>query len=168
MNSNHKISSRKGNGDWRESFRIQIGSKEIFGDLLKLGMMPAKSLVLKFPNIPNRHIGDFVRGYFDGDGCVYFKQHHVKDRKNPRWIFQTKFISGSRQFLESLHSIIKSLGICKGGFVYSKKGGHELCFSHHDGLALFRFMYDNVSADMYLERKYKTFQKAIGTLHLGP
>ena len=170
LRSNHKIALKKlnrPNPRWKDSYQLQIGSKEIFKDLLKLKLTPNKSLTMEMASVPNNQLGHFIRGYFDGDGCVYFKQNWAKDRNKLRWVFQIKFTSGSRQFLKSLHSIIKTLKICKGGFVYSRRDGHELCFSHHDGLALFHFMYDNVPADMYLERKYKTFQKAISTLHLG-
>ena len=167
LNSNHKIIKRIRH-EWKPSYRLQIGSKEIFNDLTRLGMTPNKSLTIKMPAIPNKYLSHFVRGYFDGDGCVYFKRHQVNDRKKPRWIFQVKFSSGSKEFLLSLQSIIKESEICKGGFISNRKSGHELGFSHYDGLALFHFMYDNVPVDAYLMRKYKTFQKAINTLHLGP
>ena len=54
LGSNHKISVRdrsKINKNWKPAYRLQIGSKEIFNDLLRLGMTPAKSNVIKFPNI---------------------------------------------------------------------------------------------------------------------
>jgi len=150
------------------AYQIQIGSKEIYNDLLKLGLVPNKSSVLKVPAVPDEFLNHFIRGYFDGDGCVYFKENWAKDRNKLRWVFQTRFSSGSRKFLTKLHSILKSIKVCRGGYLYNKFGGHELVFSHHDGLALFGFMYDNVSAEMYLDRKYKTFQKAIQVLQLGP
>src|SRR3989344_1091934 len=86
LNSDHKISSRKRSKDWSESYRIQIGSKEIWNDLLRLGMVSAKSLVLKFPEVPRTYLKDFVRGYFDGDGCVYFRKNWAKDRNKERWV----------------------------------------------------------------------------------
>lgn len=166
--SGHKISSRNRITDIRPAYRIQIGSKMLYKDLKSLGLTPNKSLTLKFPKTPQRFLKDFIRGYFDGDGCVYFKQNWAKDRNKLRWVFQVRFISGSKQFLKSLHKTIIDLKICRGGYLYDKKGSSELVFSHRDGLALFHFMYDNVSSDMYLERKHETFQKAIKILHLGP
>ena len=167
LNSNHKISTRIRSGNPKPAYRIQIGSKILYDDLRLAGLTPNKSLTLKFPEISRSILKDFVRGYFDGDGCVYFRKNWAKDRNKPRWVFQTRFTSGSKKFLSSLHSIVKGIGICRGGFIYDRKGCAELVFSHHDGLALFHFMYDNVQAEMYLERKFKTFQRAIRTLHLG-
>ncbi|MDP4001494.1 MAG: LAGLIDADG family homing endonuclease [bacterium] len=167
LKSNHKISARNRSTDKKTAYRIQIGSKILYRDLVLLGLTPNKSLTIKFPRIPKQYLGDFIRGDFDGDGCVYFRKNWAKDRNKPRWVFQTRFTSGSKHFLKSLHSILKSNKICKGGYLYTKKGGYELVFSHHDGLALFHFMYDNVSANVYLKRKYQTFQKAIKILNLG-
>src|SRR3989344_8046642 len=67
--ANHKIGLKKQALPKHPAYQIQIGSKEIYFDLLKLGLVPNKSLVLKVPVIPKKFIKHFVRGYFDGDGC---------------------------------------------------------------------------------------------------
>lgn len=164
--SNHKISSRKGRGDNQsKSFRIQIGSKEIFSDLLKLGMVPAKSLILKFPYIPNEYIGDFVRGYFDGDGNVSVGKYWRKDRLKWQWELSSRFTSGSKIFLKKLFKILRPY--CSGGYIYEKNRGFELVFSRHDSLALSSLMYHNTQTDLFLERKYRKFQKGFDKLNLG-
>lgn len=167
LKSNHKISSRTRSVNQQIAYRIQMGSMVLYEDLISLGLTPNKSLTIKFPKIPSGYLNDFVRGYFDGDGCVYLKKNWAKDRNKSRWVFQTRFTSGSKKFLEGLHEVLKNHKICKGGCLYDKKSGYELVFSHYDGLALYRFMYDNVSAEMYLERKHNIFQKAFKTLNLG-
>lgn len=166
LNSNHKISIRNRKDEWKLGYRLQIGSKEIFNDLTNLGFIPNKSKKLLFPNIPSKYLSHFVRGYFDGDGCVYFKKHKAKDRINPRWVFSTRFTSGSKEFLVSLHKILKNHGLNKG-FIVSKKNSFDLVFSHKDGVALYQLMYNNISNKLLLERKYKIFQKAIKTLYKG-
>ena len=55
------------------SYRLSFNSKKMKQDLIKKGCIPNKSLVLKFPNIeqvPQELIPHFIRGYFDGDGCI--------------------------------------------------------------------------------------------------
>lgn len=170
LNATQKIALKKQSLLYKTqpSYQLQIGSKVMFNDLLKLGMIPNKSLKLKVPFVPTRFFSHFLRGYFDGDGCVYFRENWAKDRNKLRWVFQTRFTSGSHQFLNKLLILLRDIKVCKGGFLYNKQSGYELVFSHHDGLALFNFMYDNVTAEMYLDRKYQTFQKAIKVLHLGP
>jgi intein-encoded DNA endonuclease-like protein len=166
LNSNHKVSVRNRKKGWKLGYRLQIGSKEIFNDLTNLGFTQNKSKKLLFPNIPVKYLSHFVRGYFDGDGCIYFKKHKAKDRINPRWVFSSRFTSGSKDFLQTLHSELKKHGL-KKGFIVNKKSGYDLVFSHKDSLALYRLMYNNISNQLFLERKYKIFQKAIETLYMG-
>jgi len=48
--STHIISERpKENPAWKPQYRLQIGSKEWYRDLLQLGFTPRKSLTLSFP-----------------------------------------------------------------------------------------------------------------------
>lgn len=167
VRSNHKIGirDRRAEGaNWKVGYRLQIGSKEWFQDLSGLGFTSRKSLSMKFPVIPKELFGDFVRGYFDGDGCVHFKKYWAQDRGKMRWSFSTRFTSGSRIFLEHLQKTLHSRGLQKG-FITKKNRGHELVFSHSDSLALFRLMYDTVPhSGLYLARKYKLFLKAVETL----
>lgn len=164
--SSHKISVRKSiKTKHKPLFRIQFGSKEMFNDLQKLGFSQNKSKKMKFPLLPKEFFADFVRGYFDGDGNVYFKQHHVKDRKNKKWIFSSRFTSGSKTFLISLHKELGKNEI-KKGFIVQKERGFELVFSHKDSLALYQLMYHNAPVTgLYLPRKYKIFHQAIYTLY---
>jgi hypothetical protein len=64
LGSNHKIAARNKNKKWKISYRLQIGSKEIFSDLLSLGMTPCKSKTIRLPKVPNKYFPHFVRGYF--------------------------------------------------------------------------------------------------------
>ena len=64
---------------WKEQYRLQIGSKEWFADLSSLGFTQAKSHTLNFPEVPEEVLGHFVRGYFDGDGCIYFFRQRRKN-----------------------------------------------------------------------------------------
>ncbi|MEA1904416.1 MAG: hypothetical protein U9M97_00845 [Candidatus Hadarchaeota archaeon] len=52
-------------------FKFEIESKKMVRDLLELGILPRKSLNLRFPDIPDQHLNHFIRGYFDGDGYIY-------------------------------------------------------------------------------------------------
>lgn len=167
VGSNHKIATRKRNPKHKTGYRLQIGSKEWFKDLTALGFVPNKSLVMRLPPVPPKLFGHFVRGYFDGDGCVHFKKYYAKDRGKMKWSFATRFTSGSKNFLLSLHQNLHAYGV-QGGSIYkkSKNSGYELVLSHKDSLALFRLMYDTLSHnDLYLARKYRLFRKAIKTLY---
>ncbi|MDO8663417.1 MAG: LAGLIDADG family homing endonuclease, partial [Candidatus Wildermuthbacteria bacterium] len=121
LNSNLKVSLKNKhsiNSNWRDSYQLQIGSKEIFSDLLNLGMTPNKSLTIKMPAVPTKFLNHFLRGYFDGDGHVSVSTYQKKDRKNKSTVIITGFTSGSEKFLEGLWRTLKKGGIIKGGTLY--------------------------------------------------
>ena len=76
---------------WKTMYRLQVGSKEWFEDLTRRGFTQHKSNTLRFPKVPKESLGDFIRGYFDGDGCIYFKHLKYADRKYKRWVALTLF-----------------------------------------------------------------------------
>ena len=164
LKSNHKISLRDRselNSKWKKAYRLQIGSKVMFNDLLKLGLVPKKSLILKMPKIPSEFLKHFVRGYFDGDGCAHLAKHWAKDRNKKRWVFNIRFASGSPDFLKGLWENLKNNGIT-GGYMYNKQGrGYDLVFSWKRGVDVCKFMYNDALSNMYLARKYNIFQKAL-------
>ncbi len=134
----------------RQAARINFSCKVIHDDIIALGGKECKSLDCKFPDVPRRYLPDFIRGYFDGDGCVCLC-------KNNR--LQASFASGSPEFLEDLHSILKE----EAGIVGGSQSKWSLSFGKRDSLLLGRYMYKN-EPELYLKRKYDKFQRfdAIG------
>ena len=58
------------------SARIQLNSAKMANDLIRKGCVPRKSLILKPPKGLSKHLtSHFIRGYFDGDGCVGFYEN---------------------------------------------------------------------------------------------
>ncbi|MFH1868919.1 MAG: LAGLIDADG family homing endonuclease [Candidatus Omnitrophota bacterium] len=168
IHSNHKISVKKknlSNPQWAKCYLIQIGSREMYDDLSKLGFTPKKDLMLQFPKIPNRYLSHFVRGYFDGDGSVSFGAYKRKSRNNKQSFYiLTRFVSGSRTFLSDLSSKLRLVAnIGKGYLGYkSDNRASELAFSVNDSKKLFKYMYNDIDIEpcCYLERKYNRFQEA--------
>jgi hypothetical protein len=60
------------------SVYISLNSRKIVKDLEKYGITNNKSLSLSPKNIPTKFKFDFLRGYFDGDGCVYKNSNRVE------------------------------------------------------------------------------------------
>src|SRR3989344_1919719 len=80
LDSEHKITEAKPTFiGGRICFKLRIGSHKIYNDLFRLGLYPNKSLTVKFPRIPKKYFSHFVRGYFDGDGCIYFEKRKGKN-----------------------------------------------------------------------------------------
>lgn len=163
--SSHRIAPRERGGNCQTAYRLQIGSKKWFESLTNHGFTQGKSKTLEFPFVPDEYFADFARGYFDGDGCVYFAERYAKERGRNIWIFTTSFTSGSRTFLESLHTHLKTRGVT-GGSIKRKERGFELVFSRRDSLALYKLIYHTGStAGFCLARKRRVFAKAIKTLY---
>lgn len=159
--SSHKISILNKNAKWKTAYRLQIGSKEIFNDLLMLGITPNKSKKIKLPEIPKRYLCHFVRGYFDGDGNVTYGYFKKSDRKNKSKTFLTRFSSGSKFILIDLKKILDKLINTKGSLYRVKDRSWKLNYSANDSRKLFDFMYKckKIKNMVYLKRKYDIFLK---------
>lgn len=89
-------------------YQVDITSEKMFNDLCTLGCVPNKSLILKFPKIQEQFVPHFIRGYFDGDGCVYSsKKKRIKTKKtNPRIVYYDYISSdftGTKEMLEEIN-----------------------------------------------------------------
>lgn len=59
--------------------RLTITSPRIVSDLARYGIVPGKSLTYEFPEkLPRHYIWAFLRGYFDGDGCICLRLNYVR------------------------------------------------------------------------------------------
>lgn len=158
--SRQKISSRKyKNRKGKIIYRLQIGSKKLFRDLLDFGLIPNKSKKIKLPKIPKSYFRHFVRGYFDGDGCVDFGFYRKRGKKKAT--LMTKFYSSNKTFLQDLWQILKRYAQVKGGSLYKRERKFDLSLSVRDSFRLYNFMYKGVKKNQFLERKYNEFQQAI-------
>ncbi len=161
MESDHKISSRRRPNkiNQKTSYRLRIGNKTIFNDLLDLGITPGKSLTIELPRIPSKYFNHFVRGYFDGDGCVNICTYQNKYKNKPSTIINSTFTSGSKSILKKLKEKLTSMKILKGGTLYYH-AGYRLGLSINDSFRLYKFMYANMTKDdLYLIRKKEIFEK---------
>lgn len=161
LKSKHKISKKKHtNKNWNYCYVIQIGSKDLFVDLEKLGFTPNKSKNLKMPKISDVLFSHFVRGYFEGDGCVWYGTYNKKDRITKPRLLQTHFICGDRSFLEKLSTKLTHLSKVSGGSLVNKNSGFDLSYSKRDSIKLYDFLYSN-KKKLFSDKKCNKFKKAL-------
>ena len=130
----------------KTSYRVRIGNKKIYDDLVKIGLCPRKSLVIKLPEIPNKYFEYFLRGYFDGDGCINIE----KNKKNRMNII---FTSGSKMFLEQLTTKIMSVfPEIKSSISYGY-GACKLRYNWRNAIMVSEFIYRDIIHAPFL--KYK-------------
>ena len=162
VDSKNKIGKKNRSAkNWKDLFSLQIGSKKIFSDLLKLGLAPAKAKRLSVPDVPKMYLRHFSRGYFDGDGCVSFGVYERRDRKSKKRILMSRFSSSSAQFLKALSKRMALAADFGQGFISKNGNNFQLVYSKNKSVRLFRYMYYNVAENQYLERKYNKFQRAL-------
>jgi hypothetical protein len=170
LSAEHQIRLRRRNKagpGWKPAFRVQIGGDELFEQLSRLGFTPNKDQSLVFPRVPADCVGSFVRGYFDGDGCISFGWYQQPNRNKKPLFVQAMFSSGSFTFLKALDLAIQAAtGISPGYLRERKVEGHYLCYQRRKELPkLYYFMYPaDLSPDQYLARKRLRFQEALAVL----
>lgn len=136
-------------------YKLQITNKKIANRLRELGIFQNKSLTIKFPNdsmIPPHMMSHFIRGYFDGDGCV----------QKRRWGQRFDIIS-SQEFCIKLNDwILKNLQINSKIVPHGKVYRVIIC-NKKDIYKIHQFLYNNSS--LFLIRKYKIFKSIIDNIN---
>lgn len=133
-------------------WRFQIDSKQLIEKFEKLGLTENKSTTIEFPYyINNNLIPHFIRGVFDGDGCI------TNNRTDKNRVI--KFGTGSIKFANSLKKILKNeLNIeCS---LYTIQNKHNKFYSvsfskKKDILTFSNYIYKD--CEMCLKRKYEKF-----------
>lgn len=151
LGSEHKITPSK---HQKGLYYFHFSRERLVNDLEKLGVLPRKSLTVKFPKVPQEYLPDFIRGVFDGDGSVFF------DKRRPNFPLRSKFVSSSIDFIDGLHKSLKFLGMSKRTIYKQKtKNGwsYMFIFDHRNSVKLFNILYKNAQNGLFLERKYKRF-----------
>lgn len=155
MGSAHNITSSK---HQKGLYYFHFAREKLVEDLHKFGIFPRKSLTVKFPDVPQDFLTDFIRGVFDGDGSVFF------DKRRPKFPLRAKFVSGSEDFINVLQKSLKFLGMPKRTIYRQKtKNGWSYMFiyDHKDSVNLFNILYKNTQNRLFLDRKYEWFLKGM-------
>lgn len=151
LNSNHPI-TRYGE---KENSDFSITCQTLSKTLAEKGCVRAKSCILEYPL---EHISDdlhshFIRGYFDGDGCI-----SISNYKN--YIQYSFSMVGTWNFLSAVQNIfMEKCGVNKTKFSKRKIYGCSYTL-HYNGrmnvLKLLDYLYRD--STIYLERKFLKYK----------
>lgn len=130
----------------KKKYSIVIQNPAIVDFYIAANLTERKSKKLFFPIIPEKFYPDFIRGYFDGDGSVFYT--------NPNYL-GVRFTCGDEAFLEQLNKILPiDMHLTKD----SRKNVWYLSIYSKRLIKIFaKWIYDN-NPMFYLERKRKIFQ----------
>lgn len=160
LQSNLKIGEyQPRNQNHQRKYRLQIGSKQVFKDLVWLGVKPRKSKTIQLPQVPVKYFPPFLRGYFDGDGCVNICKYLQKGRSKMSILLNCGFTSGSKDILASIRGKLLERNIVNGGTLHYHARSYRLWFAKKDSVSLYKFMYGGINGELFLGRKRQVFEK---------
>ncbi len=131
---------------------VSFYNETIYEDLIKLGLKPNKTITSHLPNIPEEYIPDFIRGFFDGDGCIYVANKRVLITiicLENIYIFLKEYLN--KHDIEVIFTTSRKYNVPTLGILNITKKEHMYKF--------FKLLY--YSEDLlYLKRKFKKFVEA--------
>lgn len=159
---------------------VRCSNKRFVNHLEGLGVHSNKSSTVTIPDaIPPELIRHFIRGYFEGDGCV---------SKTSKGTLKFSLSSKSEKLIRSVAEVLfeqAGIGICGKRYsrshvnppncpcltIYERKAkDSDLVMyvigsgSLHTLEKLYRYMYKDVDEAYRMNRKFNVFEKALGSL----
>lgn len=138
--------------------RLHLHSSKICNYLLSRNIVSSKSFREEFPIAHNNYFYDFLRGFLDGDGCVYV------DRG--KWL-GVYFVSSNLGIIEYIRLFIQEdIGVksnanivknIKNGITY--KNGYKIVYCGVNAVRILNRIYNTENIELKLERKYDKYFK---------
>ncbi len=143
------------NINWQNQYRLLINSKKISKRLSELGVTPNKTFITTYPLfLDNKFNKHFIRGYFDGDGSVFFN----KINKNLGIC-----ITGTENLIISIQNILiktENFNKTKLSNRYPERNTNTRSlnyFGNNNAKNFYDYIYEN--ATIFMERKKNKFEK---------
>jgi hypothetical protein len=145
----------------REMGEVNLSGKKLINDLLKLGVKPNKTLKLTYPEIDEKYERHFLRGYFDGDGCIRIKT----DKKDGSIRGDLRIVGGSIEMITSINNRFNYLFNTNKNKIYGNE--NKVCrnigwSSMYDIENIYHGFYDE--SKLFLIRKKSIFDEVIGII----
>lgn len=137
--------------EYKNSVKLTIVNLKVVEQLKKLGIKRNKSLKdFNIPNIPNDLKNSFIRGYFDGDGCITLKSSGYS---------MVSICSNSEIFLKDIQNVLNVNNITSSVRCEQGKRKNKLYVLNinkiNDRIKFKNYIYDKSLA--HLIRKFDKF-----------
>ena len=156
IESNVPIKERRNKMNGKEyiSYRVQINCTKMCYDLIDKGCIPCKTYTIKLPDeskVPRKFMRDFLRGYFDGDGCISisYKDSYAHIESN---------ITGMQNMMNEISAYLFDNRIVNKIPKQNKKNNTvavSIYFYGKDNKMFLDYIYKD--SCVYLERKYDKY-----------
>ena len=178
LDTDYLLQSKVQKTNGKVLWKLSINSKKMCSDLTRLGAVKNKSLILEFPQfITPKLLSHFIRGYFDGDGCIWNGKRRkmvvndstCKEGRRTRIVHNVKItFTGNTKFITSLQDVlVHKLQLSYTKLNFSKsKGAKHVCTLEYSGRKnihkFYSYMYKD--ATIFSIRKYNKFKEIICAL----
>jgi hypothetical protein len=144
---------QKTGGFGTQSHFLAMGDVALYDFFLKAGIHPAKSLTIQKVDVPDEYYRDFLRGHFDGDGCIA----GYKDSRWPKsYMYYMSICGASPPFIEWIQQKNGLLANTTRAAIWKGDPVWQLRYAKSDARKLFNFMYYASNLPL-LSRKYRKF-----------
>jgi len=151
IESNHKVTEYERGGNAQTFYSVSINSKILSDDLARHGCVQAKTHLLEgIPEMEESLVRHFIRGYFDGDGSVWYSLvGDTKDRINLSF-------TGNKPFLLKVQEVlVRELGVGQPNIYIRHKERNndigDLRYAYEPARKILEWMYSD--CQYYSERK---------------
>ena len=144
----------------RQYCELTICSPYFSEQLARLGCIQGKTYTLEFPNIPESLYSHFIRGYFDGDGCLSVRNRLSRRKSHGKSMSYQFTIVGRESVLLKIQDIlVNNLNIPR--ISLRERLNSPVKTIHYSGknvvTKIMNYIYKD--ATIYLERKYNLYLK---------
>lgn len=135
---------------------IRVYSKQIVQDLIKHNVLENKTLKSDFPIVNDNLFFDFLRGYIDGDGCIYVNTDKISSS-------HVNITSSHIDILEYIKHKLELYGI-ESSVYKEKENKFRIYISYKNALKLLDLIYCDQNVQK-LNRKYEKYLLLKGSLN---
>ena len=121
---------------------------------MNLGLTPAKSTEMKFPEVPPKYMNHFIRGLYDGDGSFYI------NRFDDAIISQYR--NGSLDFITAVTDILQKELNIPITIHRNEKFNTYYIKIRQKIKELVTYLYKGASEAVYLTEKYDNIRNLLG------
>jgi hypothetical protein len=146
-----------------EYSRLDICNKYIVNKLTEYGIVPKKSLILEFPPesvVPTHLHNHFIRGYYDGDGCLVINKNQIGGKGLWNIVSTKKFLTKCQEIIKlntKANTQITEISTLKNKNNISTK--RLISCGNNQILKILDWIYKN--STIHLERKFSKYQELI-------
>lgn len=142
----------------RDMCEVSISGKKIIMDLKDKGVLSNKTFTIKYPDIDENLERHFLRGYFDGDGCIRLNT----DKRDGSKRGDLRIVSGSIDMLNKINERMNFLFNTNLNKLYGPKN-KDYKFIGWAGMTDIEKIYNGFYNDsnLFLKRKKLIFDSVI-------